>query len=103
MTLRQEFLALDPEGLYLKDMGVKFSSYSAFLDQMEAEDNRATLVALQEYKDSEDYSACRASAYAQLDDMLKEALVERELGSSTRWDEYAALRAAIKERHPKPL
>ena len=34
--------------------------------------------------------------------MLKEALVEKELGDSTKWDEYVVLRNQVKTNYPKP-
>lgn len=47
------------------------------------------------------YAELRAKEYAQIDALLSEALVEKELGDDTKWQEYLALRADIKARNPK--
>jgi len=44
----------------------------------------------------------RQREYAKLDNLLKEALVEKELGDSTKWDEYVVLRNQVKTNYPKP-
>lgn len=44
----------------------------------------------------------RQREYAKIDSLLKEALVEKELGDSTKWNEYVALREQIKIDNPKP-
>lgn len=44
--------------------------------------------------------AKRQEEYSKIDNLLKEALVEKELGDSNRWDEYVLLRAAIKADNP---
>lgn len=43
----------------------------------------------------------RASEYAKIDHLLKEALVEKELGDNSKWLEYVELRQAIKTKYPK--
>jgi len=42
----------------------------------------------------------RKTEYAKIDDLLKEALVERELGDSTKFDAYLILRNEIKLNNP---
>lgn len=42
----------------------------------------------------------RKNEYAKIDDLLKEALVEKELGNTTKWSQYLLLRAAIKSENP---
>jgi hypothetical protein len=44
--------------------------------------------------------AKRQEEYSKIDSLLKEALVEKELGDSTKWDEYLVLREAIKTENP---
>lgn len=48
------------------------------------------------------YDVARKTEYLKLDDMLKEAIAEKEAGDSTKMTEYLALRAQIKADHPKP-
>ena len=48
-----------------------------------------------------DYVTKRIQEYSKIDSLLKEALVEKELGDDTKWNEYIALREAIKTAHPK--
>lgn len=48
------------------------------------------------------YDVARKAEYAKIDDMLKEAIAEKEAGDSTKMQEYLALRAQIKLDHPKP-
>lgn len=69
----------------------------AALISLEAEE--ATLVAA---KTASVYSETRAVEFAAIDSLLSEALVEKELGDSTKWDAYIILRNAIKAAHPKP-
>ena len=54
----------------------------------------------QEWIDSEVIRK-RQVEYAAIDGLLKEALVEKELGNDAKWLEYVVLRQAIKEKHPK--
>ena len=42
----------------------------------------------------------RQQEYSKIDDLLKEALVEKELGSTSKWSQYLMLRAAIKSNNP---
>ena len=42
----------------------------------------------------------RKAEYAKIDDLLKEALVERELGDSSKFDTYILLRNEIKLNNP---
>ena len=42
----------------------------------------------------------RKAEYAKIDDLLKEALVEKELGDSTKWNQYLVLRTNIKTNNP---
>lgn len=42
----------------------------------------------------------RKKEYLKIDDLLKEALVEKELGDPTKWNEYIELRNAIKTNNP---
>lgn len=44
--------------------------------------------------------AKRKEEYSKIDDLLKEALVEKELGDSTKWDAYIILREEIKTNNP---
>ncbi len=53
-------------------------------------------------KDSTRYIRDRQQEYRKIDDLLKEAIVEKEQGDSTKWDAYLALRSQIKLDIPKP-
>lgn len=44
----------------------------------------------------------RQREYCKIDHLLKEALVEKELGNTDKWDEYITLRNTIKTTYPKP-
>ena len=48
------------------------------------------------------YDESRAKEYREIDAMLAEAFVEKELGDSTQWNEYLAKRQEIKNKYPKP-
>lgn len=52
--------------------------------------------------DPEGYAKKRQEEYSKIDQMRIEAMVEKELGDSTKWNEYIALRNAIKVANPKP-
>lgn len=58
------------------------------------------------YIDSElaktEYIKNRVAEYQAIDNELLEALVEKELGDSTKWEDYVGKRDAIKTKHPKP-
>lgn len=43
----------------------------------------------------------RKSEYKKIDNLLLEALYEKEQGDNARWNEYVALRDSIKFRFPK--
>jgi hypothetical protein len=62
--------------------------------------NHSDIVYERDYEVS-NYEELRAVEYKKIDDLLKEALVEKELGNSEKWDEYILLRDAIKEKYPK--
>jgi signal transduction protein with GAF and PtsI domain len=123
-----ELTAIENERLRIADLQDRFSNIrnAAFwnvhsdvsnpkawcrdiLLNMSPNDAEAAMVALENEhtsvtnaQTSVQYVNDRAKEYAKIDHLLKEALVEKELGDSTKWDAYILLRDTIKTQYPKP-
>jgi len=112
MTFEERFNLLEDKQTLSARMGIK-NVAKYFRDQIknniDIEDAETRMIALeqlyqtidQEIKENE-YKIKRQFEYSNLDDMLKEALIEKELGNPKKFADYISLRNKIKTKHPKP-
>lgn len=94
------------QGLY--NLGHRVKNFKTFLGQLINQDSdilfelQTELDRMQAEIDSVAWLDARKVEYSKIDDLLKEALVEKELGDNSKWLEYVQLRNQIKLANPKP-
>lgn len=94
------------QGLF--NLGHRVKDFKKFLKELINEDSdvlinlQIELDRMRVEKESIAWQKNRKAEYAKIDDLLKEALVEKELGDNSKWNKYIQLRNQIKIANPKP-